>query len=42
MQVHRAWLKSGIWGAVIGSIFTMIVGFIGEAGRRAALQPKWR
>ena len=27
MQVQYGWLKSGIWGAVIGSILTMIVGF---------------
>lgn len=27
MQWQRAWLKSGIWGAVVGSILTMIVGF---------------
>jgi hypothetical protein len=27
MQVQRTWMKPGIWGAVIGSIFTMIVGF---------------
>ena len=27
MQVQRAWLKPGIWGAVVGSILTMIVGF---------------
>jgi hypothetical protein len=27
MQGLRAWLKPGIWGAVIGSILTMIVGF---------------
>jgi hypothetical protein len=28
MQVQRpVWLKPGIWGAVIGSILTMIVGF---------------
>ena len=27
MQVQRAWMKPGIWGAVIGSILTMIVGF---------------
>jgi len=27
MQVQRALLKSGAWGAVIGSILTMIVGF---------------
>ena len=27
MQVQGAWLKSGIWGAVIGSIVTMVVGF---------------
>jgi len=27
MQVQGAWLKPGVWGAVIGSILTMIVGF---------------
>ncbi|MGH7348514.1 MAG: hypothetical protein ACREI6_00760 [Candidatus Rokuibacteriota bacterium] len=27
MQLQLAWLKPGIWGAVIGSILTMIVGF---------------
>lgn len=27
MQGQRAWIKPGIWGAVIGSILTMIVGF---------------
>ena len=27
MQVQHAWIKPGIWGAVIGSILTMIVGF---------------
>ncbi|MGH7384137.1 MAG: hypothetical protein ACREKG_03075 [Candidatus Rokuibacteriota bacterium] len=27
MQMQFAWLKPGIWGAVIGSILTMIVGF---------------
>ena len=27
MQVQRPWMKPGIWGAVIGSILTMIVGF---------------
>jgi dienelactone hydrolase len=27
MPVQRAWLKPGIWGAVVGSILTMIVGF---------------
>lgn len=27
MQVQRAWLKAGVWGAVVGSILTMIVGF---------------
>jgi hypothetical protein len=25
--MQTAWLKTGIWGAVIGSILTMIVGF---------------
>ncbi|HEY7868145.1 MAG TPA: hypothetical protein VIF59_02905 [Methylomirabilota bacterium] len=27
MQLQYAWLKSGIWGAVIGGVVTMIVGF---------------
>jgi dienelactone hydrolase len=27
MQGQRGWIKPGIWGAVIGSILTMIVGF---------------
>jgi len=27
MQTQYAWLKPGIWGAVIGCILTMIVGF---------------
>jgi len=27
MQVQRAWLKAGVWGAVVGSILTMLVGF---------------
>jgi hypothetical protein len=27
MQGQRAWIKSGVWGVVIGSILTMIVGF---------------
>ncbi len=27
MQVQRAWMKPGIWGAIIGSVLTMIVGF---------------
>jgi len=27
MQALSAWLKPGIWGAVIGSVLTMIVGF---------------
>jgi hypothetical protein len=27
MQMQHVWLKPGIWGAVIGSILTMIVGF---------------
>jgi type VI protein secretion system component VasK len=27
MQVQYGWLKPGVWGAVIGSILTMIVGF---------------
>jgi hypothetical protein len=27
MQVQRPWMKPGVWGIVIGSILTMIVGF---------------
>jgi type VI protein secretion system component VasK len=27
MKAQLAWLKPGIWGAVIGSVLTMIVGF---------------
>jgi type VI protein secretion system component VasK len=27
MQMQQTWLKPGIWGAVIGCILTMIVGF---------------
>lgn len=27
MQMHQAWLKPGIWGVVVGSVLTMIVGF---------------
>ncbi len=27
MQVQHGWLKPGVWGVVIGSILTMIVGF---------------
>ena len=27
MQLQRTWMKPGVWGAVIGSILTMIVGF---------------
>jgi dienelactone hydrolase len=27
MQVLRAWFKPGVWGVVVGSILTMIVGF---------------
>jgi hypothetical protein len=27
MQLQRTWLKPGVWGVVIGSILTMIVGF---------------
>ena len=26
-SLHTTWLKPGIWGAVIGSVLTMIVGF---------------
>jgi len=26
-SLHTTWLKPGIWGAIIGSIVTMIVGF---------------
>ena len=27
MQVQHGWIKPGVWGAIIGSILTMIVGF---------------
>ena len=27
MQVQHAWIKPGVWGAVLGGILTMIVGF---------------
>jgi pimeloyl-ACP methyl ester carboxylesterase len=27
MQLQTVWLKPGVWGAVVGSILTMIVGF---------------
>jgi dienelactone hydrolase len=27
MRVQRPWMKPGVWGAVLGSILTMIVGF---------------
>lgn len=27
MQVQHAWIKPGVWGAVIGSVLTMIAGF---------------
>ena len=27
MQVQRPWMKPGVWGVVIGSVLTMIVGF---------------
>lgn len=27
MKVQYTWLKPGVWGVVVGSIFTMIVGF---------------
>jgi len=40
MEVQRAWLKPGVWGAVIGSVLTMIVGFSwgGWTTSSAALQ----
>jgi hypothetical protein len=42
MQVQRAWLKAGVWGAVVGSIFTMIVGFNWEGGLPAVRRTKWQ
>ena len=27
MQVQRAWMKPGVWGAIVGSILTMFAGF---------------
>src|SRR5260370_7856604 len=45
MMVQRVWLKPGIWGAVIGGVLTMIVGFgwggwttSGTAGQMAVKQ----
>jgi hypothetical protein len=45
MQLQHAWVKPGIWGAVGGSILTMILGFgwggwstSGTASRRAMKQ----
>ena len=31
MQLNAPWLKPAIWGAVVGSVATMIVGFSWEA-----------
>ena len=44
MQVQAAWLKPGVWGAIIGSVATMIIGFswlgwtLGSTAERAAQQ----
>jgi hypothetical protein len=45
LQIRRpAWLKPGIWGAVIGAVGTMIIGFswlgwtLGSTADRVALQ----
>jgi len=44
MQVQRAWMKPGIWGVVVGSILTMIVGFnwggwtLGSTANQLAIQ----
>jgi len=27
MQLHVPWLKSAVWGAIVGAVVTMIVGF---------------
>jgi hypothetical protein len=27
MKMHAPWLKPGVWGAIIGSVLTMILGF---------------
>jgi len=44
MEVQAAWLKPGVWGAIIGSVATMIIGFswlgwtLGSTAERAAQQ----
>ena len=44
MQAQRAWLKPGVWGVVIGSILTMILGFswggwmTGSTARQVAMK----
>lgn len=44
MQVRAPWLKPAVWGAVIGAVFTMIVGFswmgwvLGGTAERLALE----
>jgi len=44
MKVQYTWLKPGVWGAVIGGILTMIVGFSwgGWSTSGAALQVAMR
>ena len=44
MQMNAPWLKPGIWGAIIGSVITMILGFswmgwvLGGTAERLALE----
>jgi hypothetical protein len=44
MQLNAPWLKPGIWGAVIGAVITMILGFswmgwmLGGTAERLALE----
>jgi hypothetical protein len=44
MKVQYAWIKPGVWGAVIGGVLTMIVGFSwgGWSTSGAALQVAMR
>ena len=44
MQLHVPWLKPAVWGAIIGAVITMIVGFswmgwvLGGTAERLALE----
>jgi len=44
MQLHMPWLKPAVWGAIVGAVMTMIVGFswlgwvLGGTADRMALE----